>query len=107
MTALYIVVAWLFCALVVAAVFSAVKRADARASLESHLADVAAAAAERLASHVYTVDGVSLVAAVVTEYEATLTTSEADEAQRRMAFGLVECALARAFMHPAPIQARA
>jgi len=106
-TALGIGAAWLFCALVVAAVFSAVKRADARASLESHLADVAAAAAERLASHVYTVDGVSLVAAVVTEYEATLTTSEADEAQRRMAFGLVAVEMARAFQHKAPVQARA
>lgn len=44
---------------------------------------------------------------VVTKYEAAITSAEADRLQALVAFGLVGCAMARAFQRPAPRQAAA
>lgn len=78
-------------------------RADAHARLERNLASLVKACAERVRR--FEVDGASL--RLVDEYRAPLTDAECEDAQRRIAFGLVAVEMARIMRRPAPRQARA
>jgi hypothetical protein len=85
-------------------VMRASKREEARREFRAHLAAVTEAAEERIQR--YEVRGVE-IHAIETIHEAKMSDAEADYLQRQMALGLVACAMARAFRHKPPMQARA
>ena len=96
---------WLASSCLAAMLFSCLKRRQRARQFAAFVV----ACEERLAADLkrYEVDGVELRAIAEDAYDAPLSALEAEEMQRRIAFGLLACSMARALRHPAPLQARA